>query len=112
MDRRDRVRFTDITAETFQPAEYGKTMNEFMDEIQGRLPDGQWIVGVEVFRQVYSALGFGILVWPTRLPLVRNVLNWGYRVFARNRLRWTGRCNEQSCGTGAQTDLVDEKITE
>ena len=112
MDRRNRVRFTNIAADTFQPTEYGKTMKQFMDEIQGRLPDGQWIVGVEVFRQVYSAIGLGVFVWPTRLPLIRNMLDWGYHLFARNRLRWTGRCKEQSCGLAPQTELIDEKITE
>ena len=112
LDRRNRVRFTNIAADTFQPTEYGKTMKQFMDEIQGRLPDGQWIVGVEVFRQVYSAIGLGVFVWPTRLPLIRNMLDWGYHLFARNRLRWTGRCKEQSCGLAPQTELIDEKITE
>ena len=112
LDRHDRVRMTDIAAETFRPADYDKTMKQFMDEIQGRLVDGQWITGVELFRQVYSAVGLGIFVWPTRLPLVRNVLNWGYHLFARNRLRWTGRCNQQSCGIESRTGLADEKITE
>ena len=111
MDRRDRVRFTDIAADEFNPSQFGKTQQQFMDEIQGRLPDGTWIIGVEVFRRVYSAVGFGILVWPTRLPLVRNLLDWVYKIFARNRLRLTGRCNQQSCGT-QKTELADKKIIE
>ena len=67
-----------------------------MDEIQGRLPDGNWITGVEVFRRLYTAVGFGPLVALTRLPGISHGLDAGYRVFARNRLRFTGRC-EASC---------------
>ena len=32
------------------------------------------------------------LVWLTRLPIVRQLLDLGYAAFARNRLRLTGRC--------------------
>lgn len=45
-----------------------------MDEIHCRLPDGQWIVGVEFFHQPYIAVGFGLLVWPTRLPGISRAL--------------------------------------
>ncbi len=97
LDRRDRIRFTDIAATGFDPAEYGKTMQEFMDEIQGRLPSGDWIIGVEVFRQLYAAVGFGWLVWPTRWPGISHAMDFGYRVFAKNRLRLTGRCSTTTC---------------
>ncbi len=92
MDRRQRIRFTDIAAEDFDPANYGKTLPDFIDEINGRLPDGSWLTGVEVFRRLYSACGLSWLVAPTRLPGVSQVLAWSYRVFARNRLKLTGRC--------------------
>ncbi|MEM9367332.1 MAG: DUF393 domain-containing protein [Planctomycetota bacterium] len=100
MDRRQRIRFSDIADPAFRPAAYGMTMNEFMDEIRGRYPDGTWIVGVEVFRQLYTAVGLGAIVWFTRLPIVRHALEWGYRVFAKNRLRLTGRCHSDSCQAG------------
>ena len=97
MDRKKRIRFTDIADPTFLPSDYGKTMQEFMDEIQGRLPDGSWIIGVEVFRRLYAAAGLGPLVALTRLPGVSHGLDLGYRVFAKNRLRLTGRCKAGSC---------------
>lgn len=97
LDRNDRIRFTDIAVSDFDPARYEKSMGEFMDEIQGRLPDGQWIVGVEVFRRLYAAVGFGPLVWVTRCPGISHGLELGYRVFAKNRLRLTGRCSPESC---------------
>ena len=97
MDRRKNIRFTDIADSAFRPSDYGKTMQEFMDEIQGRLSDGSWIIGVEVFRRLYGAVGLGPLVALTRLPGVSHGLDLGYRVFAKNRLRFTGRCNAGVC---------------
>ena len=92
-DRRERVRFTDLTGAGFDPASIGKTMAELMAEIHGRLPNGELIVGVEVFRRLYAAVGLGWLVWPTRLPGVSHLLAFAYKVFAARRLKWTGRCD-------------------
>lgn len=97
-DRQDNVRFTDIAARDFDPSPTGKTLTELMARIHGRLPTGELIEGVEVFRRLYTAVGLGWLVAPTRLPLVRQLLDAGYRLFARYRLRLTGRCSAQSCG--------------
>ena len=97
MDRREQIRFTNIADSSFSTADYGKTMQEFMDEIQGRLPDGTWIIGVEVFRRLYAAVGLGAIVALTRLPGVSHSLDLGYRIFAKNRLRLTGRCNSGKC---------------
>lgn len=71
-----------------------------MAEMHGRLPDGSWVTGVEVFRRLYSAVGFGPVVWLTRLPVVRQLLNLGYRGFAKYRVRLMGRCN-QKCSVDA-----------
>ena len=101
LDRKDRIQFTDIAAADFNAADYGKTPAQFMDEIHGRLPDGSpWIIGVEVFRQLYSAVGFGLLVCQPASPASRTPLNFGYHVFAKNRLRLTGRCTKETCEVG------------
>ncbi len=96
MDRRQRIRFTNIAAAEFEAGEYGLTQDAVMAEIHARLPDGGWIRGVEVFRRIYSALGWGPVVGLTRLPVVSNLLDGAYRLFARNRLRMTGRCAADS----------------
>ena len=57
--------------------------------------DGTWVTGVEVFRRLYAAVGFGPVVRLTRLPLIKQMLNVGYTVFAKNRLKLTGRCTEE-----------------
>jgi predicted DCC family thiol-disulfide oxidoreductase YuxK len=92
--RRGLIRFTDIADPGFSPEALGTDWETLMRRIHGRLPDGTWIDGVEVFRQLYGAVGFGPLVWLSRLPGVRTLLDWSYAQFAENRLKWTGRCSD------------------
>ena len=67
------IEFVDIANGQF-PDEY---MNEMVGEFDGEKP-----VGIETFRQMYSTLGFKKLVYFSRLPLIRTVVNAGYKVFA------------------------------
>jgi predicted DCC family thiol-disulfide oxidoreductase YuxK len=97
LDRRDRIEFVDIAAVEFDPAPLGVRRDELMARIHGRLPDGRWMEGVEVFRALYTAVGLGALVAWTRWPGIRQLLDLAYRWFARNRLRLTGRCGAGSC---------------
>jgi predicted DCC family thiol-disulfide oxidoreductase YuxK len=96
-DRRKRIRFIDIAAEGFDAASVGLTWDDLMERIHGRLPDGTVIEGVEVFRRLYTAVGFGPLVALTRLPGVSQLLDVAYHAFAKNRLRITGRCADDAC---------------
>jgi predicted DCC family thiol-disulfide oxidoreductase YuxK len=93
LDRRGRIRFTDIAAPGFDAAAVGVPWSALMDRIHGRLPDGALIEGVEVFRRLYAAVGFGPLVALTRLPGIAWLLDRAYGAFARRRLRLTGRCD-------------------
>jgi predicted DCC family thiol-disulfide oxidoreductase YuxK len=97
LDRRHRICFTDIAAADFDAARVGLTQAALMGRIHARLPSGALIEGVEVFRRLYAAVGFGPLVALTRLPGVSAVLDAGYTWFARNRLRLTGRCTTERC---------------
>ena len=92
LDRKRRIDFVDIAAPEFDAADYGTTHDALMERIHARLPDGSWIEGVEVFRRLYTAVGFGLIVVITRLPLLSHLMDWGYRKFAKDRLKWTGRC--------------------
>ena len=98
LDRgRGHIRFTDIDAPDFDAKTTGRTQAELMARIYGRLPDGSFVTGVEVFRRLYSAVGFGALVALTRLPGISHLLDAAYSVFARNRLRLVGRCDGDAC---------------
>ncbi|MEO8698928.1 MAG: DUF393 domain-containing protein [Kofleriaceae bacterium] len=95
-DREARIRFTDIAAPEFDAVAYGTTYAELMAKLRGRLPDGTWIDGVEVFRRMYTAIGWHRLVTVTR------VLEFAYARFAANRLRLTGRCEVGASARGAR----------
>jgi predicted DCC family thiol-disulfide oxidoreductase YuxK len=101
LDRGGRIRFTDIAAPGFDAPATGIAWQDLMDRIHARLADGTVVEGVEAFRRLYSLLGFGWLVAPTRLPGVRQLLDLAYRTFAKNRLRLTGRCADDSCAVHA-----------
>jgi predicted DCC family thiol-disulfide oxidoreductase YuxK len=96
-DRRHRIRFTDIAAEGFEPGSLGLDRTSLMAKIHGRLPSGEIVEGVEVFRQLYEAVGFGWVVAVSRTPGISLLAEVAYRVFARNRLRLTGRCEASVC---------------
>lgn len=98
LDKKQHIRFTDIAAPNFEPASTGLSMATLMDRIHGRLPSGELIEGVEVFRRLYGAVGLGVLLAWTKWPVLRALADWGYRTFAKNRLRLTGRCVKNEDG--------------
>ena len=99
LDRKGKIKFTDISSSNFNPSTYGMSIDSLMKEINARLSDGTWIKGVEVFRKLYELVGFKFIVKVSRWPVVSQLLDTGYRIFAKNRLRFTGRClpESQSC---------------
>jgi predicted DCC family thiol-disulfide oxidoreductase YuxK len=108
-DRDGRLVLEDISALGFDPSRYGLTRQEAMEVLHGVLPDGRIVRGVEAVRQAYQAIGLGWLVAPTRLPVVRWVLDRMYGAFARNRAglgRWLGRgCQSGVCSIPKTKDL-------
>ena len=104
LQRRDqdgRILFTDVAADDFDASAIGVSWTALMARIHGRLADGTIVQGVEVFRQLYSAIGFRRLVAMTRLPGLSHLLALAYSLFAKNRLRLTGRCANGSCAIPA-----------
>ena len=97
LDRRSRIQFIDIAAPGFDESSVGLDWDTLMARIHGRMPDGRLVEGVEVFRQLYSAVGLGPLVALTRLPGLSHLAELGYQLFAKNRLRLTGRCENGAC---------------
>jgi predicted DCC family thiol-disulfide oxidoreductase YuxK len=97
LDRNERIVLTDIALPEFDASELGVAHDALMSEIHGRLSDGTLVTGVEVFRQLYHHVGFHRLVAVSRWPGLRQALDLGYRLFAKNRLRLTGRCHDGVC---------------
>jgi len=98
--RRDKdgaICFTDIAKPEFDAGVYDMTHEDFMAQIRGRMADGRFIHGVEVFRQLYSAVGFRWAVRVSRIPGISWLLDRAYFWFAKNRLRLTRRCDSGAC---------------
>ena len=109
LDRRGRVCFTDIADPRFDPEAEGlPSWQTLMDRIHGRrLPSGEVVEGVEVFRALYEAVGLGALVRVTRIGAFDRMLERAYAAFAARRLRLTGRCDARGCAVPRRR-VVDE----
>jgi predicted DCC family thiol-disulfide oxidoreductase YuxK len=99
LDKHHRIVFTDIAAQSgaARASSVGLERDQLMARIHGLTADGRVVEGVEVFRQLYGSIGFDTLVAMTRLPGIRNALDVAYTLFAKNRLRLTGRCSAGHC---------------
>ena len=99
-DKDQCLAFEDITSAEFDPKSYGKTHDELMGVIHAKLPSGEMVTKVEVFRQAYRAIGMSWLVAPTSWPILRNVFDFLYICFAKVRAplgRLFGRNCEEVC---------------
>jgi predicted DCC family thiol-disulfide oxidoreductase YuxK len=93
------VEFEDISDPSFDPGSYGLTNEQVLGTLHGVLFDGTVITGVAVFRQAYTALGFGWLLAPTGWPVLRPLFDGGYRLFARHRVQ-IGALIRRGCQNG------------
>ncbi len=98
MDVNQRLILTDIAAEDFDSSLVGKELDTLMREIHGRHADGRWVVGVEVFREIYSRVGFQKLASISKLPIIRSLLEVGYKCFAWPRYRLALRRMQKAGG--------------
>jgi predicted DCC family thiol-disulfide oxidoreductase YuxK len=105
VNRKGRLAVEDIAVPGFDASQYGRTFEQLMGSIHGVLPDGKLVTGMEVFRRAYAAVGLGWLVAPTGWPVLEPLFDRLYTIFARNRLRITGRshvCANGRCAVPAK----------
>lgn len=81
------LRFMDISAPTFDAKPYGVTLEAMNALIHAQRPDGSLVIGVEVFRLAYGAVGLGRWAAPTGWPLLRPIVDVFYALFAKHRYR-------------------------
>jgi predicted DCC family thiol-disulfide oxidoreductase YuxK len=79
------LRFVDISVPQFDATPYGASLHEMNGLIHAQRPDGSLVVGVEVFRLAYGAVGLGHLTAATGWPVLKPLADAAYAVFARNR---------------------------
>ena len=82
---RDTLTFVDISAEGFDPARYGRSMDELMGRVHAIPPEGSMLIGMDAIRAAYAEVGLGWLLAPTRWPGLRIAFDRFYLWFARNR---------------------------
>ncbi len=94
------VSYVDISPEDYK-APKGKTKEELMAEIHAQTEDGEWVTGMEVFRKLYKHTPYSTVFNLTGLPVLKQICDFGYIVFAKIRPYLPGRkenCNG-SCST-------------
>jgi predicted DCC family thiol-disulfide oxidoreductase YuxK len=86
------VAFVDIADLDYDPEAHGGVeFEDAMGRIHAVLPDGTVIRDVAVFRRVYEELGMGWIYAATQWPIVGAIANQLYTLWAKLRLRLTGR---------------------
>ncbi len=91
-DARGRLRFVDIDSADYQPENFGAiSYREAMGRMHALRGDGSVVRDVAVFREAYQLVGLGWLYAPTDWPVVKPMVDGIYSIWARLRLRLTGR---------------------
>ena len=86
------VKFVDIADSTYDPQMNGGVdFVTAMGTIHAVLRDGTIVKNVEVFRQVYEQLGMGWVYAITKVPVIGEIADWLYGIWASWRLAITGR---------------------
>jgi len=96
LKRRDatsnKIDFVDIASPSYRAEDNaGISYEQAMRKIHAILPDGRIIVGVEVFRRLYEAIGLGFVYAITRYEPIGNMAEALYNVWAQYRTQLTGR---------------------
>ena len=87
-----RMAFVDIDSSAYRPDDHaGISYREAMGRIHAIDAEGQILKDLEVFRRAYELIGLGWIYAPTRWPLLKPLAAALYGLWARARLRLTGR---------------------
>ena len=87
-----RLAFVDIDQADYDPsAHQGVSYVQAMGRIHGIEASGSVLRDLAVFRRAYELIGLGWLYAPTRWPLIGTLAEAAYGLWARWRLRFTGR---------------------
>lgn len=93
-DSQTKINFVDISSKEFLPLKHNNIdYNTAMSQIHAFDGKGNLLVGIPAFATVYARCQLLITSTLLRLPFIKNVLKPFYTLFAKNRLRITGRIN-------------------
>lgn len=91
LNRKERLQFIDFATPAYRPTDHGLNQCDLGRVIHARWSDETIITGVEVFREMWEAVGLGFLSRLSRQPMINRILVKAYTWFAKNRLRLTRR---------------------
>jgi len=98
LNKSGRLAIDDIAAPDFDPGRYDSTLPDLMGTLHGVFPDGRKTRGVETFREAYRAEGLGWVLAPTGWPVLREIFDALYVLFARYRVRLGGAFGRPCAG--------------
>ncbi|MBA5875647.1 MAG: DUF393 domain-containing protein [Nitrospira sp. CR1.2] len=101
LDRNHRLNLCGFSALGYEAESTGLDPARLGAVLHAQWEDGTIMTGVEAFRAIWQAVGLGILVRLSRLPVIDPLLIRAYAWFAQNRLWLTGRngCSSERCHT-------------
>ena len=87
------INFVDIST-NYIPKNYKNiSFRQAMSNLHGILSSGEIIYGVDVLAYSYELVGLGWIYFPTKLPIISQVIRFLYKYWAKYRLQLTGRDN-------------------
>ena len=97
-DKNKVINFVDISV-NYLPKNYKNiSYKNAMANLHGILENGEIILGVDVLAYSYELVGLGWIYFPTKLPILSNLIRFLYKYWAKYRLKLTGRDNlERIC---------------
>jgi predicted DCC family thiol-disulfide oxidoreductase YuxK len=91
---RERLAFIDINKPDYDPAAHADvSYRQAMGRIHAIAADGEVLTDLAVFRHAYRIVGLGPLYAPTGWPVLGAIATGLYALWARWRLRITGRAD-------------------
>ena len=100
------IKFVDIS-NNYMPVNFKNiSYSEAMSNLHGILSSGEIIYGVDVLAYSYELVGLGWIYYPTKLPIISNLIRFLYKYWAKYRLNLTGRGNlEKLCQSQCKIQL-------
>ncbi|NJM44641.1 MAG: DUF393 domain-containing protein [Brachymonas sp.] len=116
------LRFIDISVPGFDAEPYGASLTAMNALIHAQRPDGSLVIGVEVFRLAYGAVGLGRFTHFTAWPVLKPLVDFAYLIFARNRMlasriampfiTWLAARRAMRRSQACQTDACDLPVSQ
>ena len=91
-DKFGNIKFVDINSDDYNPTSYQNiSYKKAMSNLHGILNNGNLIQGLDVLAYAYQLVGLGWVYFPIKIPIISSLLKIFYSLWAKYRLKITGR---------------------